>query len=285
MADQYEKKITWTIKIFSSLQSHAIYSDIFVVGDTKWHLLAYPKGYGDSINKCLSLFFCVPDPDDLPSGWKRHIIYRLTVVNQMSEKLSKQEVAQGWFYRNSHSLGSQTMLPLNEFLDVNGGFLGNGEVKIVAEVGVLEVVGKSNVLEETLLVNGGINVNGFQVLPSQVESVNNLFKKHPDIASDFRLENTHLRTTYLNSLLCLTELLCQSPQKLSNVDLANAHFTLACLINAGFKLDWLEKKLKEVGKTRMQQLEQDFNGLKDLRESLCWSSDDEDDLSHLLIKT
>jgi len=55
------------------------------------HLLAYPKGYGDSINKCLSLFLGVPDPDDLPSGWKRHIIYRLTVVNQMSEKLSKQE--------------------------------------------------------------------------------------------------------------------------------------------------------------------------------------------------
>ncbi|KAG7648144.1 MATH/TRAF domain [Arabidopsis thaliana x Arabidopsis arenosa] len=275
MADQYEKKITWTIKNFSSLQSQEIYSDNFVVGDTKWHLLAYPKGYGDSINKCLSLFLRVPDPDDLPSGWKRHIIYRLTVVNQMSEKLSKQEVAQGWFYRNSHSLGSQTMLPLNEFLDVNGGFLGNGEVKIVAEVGLLEVVGKSDVLEETLLVNESINVNGFQVLPSQVESVNNLFKKHPDIASDFRLENTHLRTTYLNSLLCLTELLCQSPHKLSNVDLANAHCTLTCVTKAGFKLDWLEKKLKEVGKTRMQQLEQN---LKDLKESLCWSSDDEDDL-------
>jgi len=112
--------------------------------------------------------------------------------------------------------------------------------------------------------------------PLQVESVNNLFKNHPDIASNFRLENTHLRTTYLNSLLCLTELLCQSPHKLSNVDLANAHCTLTCVTKAGFKLDWLEKKLKEVGKTRMQQLEQN---LKDLKESLCWSSDDEDDLS------
>ncbi|AAG27896.1 hypothetical protein [Arabidopsis thaliana] len=273
MADQYEKRITWTIKNFSSLQSHAIYFDIFVVGDTKWHLLAYPKGYGDSINKCLSLFLGVPDPDDLPSGWKRHIIYRLTVVNQMSEKLSKQEVARGGFYPRSLTFGSQVMLPLTELY---GGFLVSGQVKIVAEVGVLEVVGKSDVLEETLLVNGGINVNGFQVLPSQVESVNNLFKNHPDIASNFRLENTHLRTTYLNSLLCLTELLCQSPHKLSNVDLANAHCTLTCVTKAGFKLDWLEKKLKEVGKTRMQQLEQN---LKDLKESLCWSSDDEDDLS------
>ncbi|CAL9216971.1 unnamed protein product, partial [Arabidopsis halleri] len=50
-----------------------------------------------------------------------------------------------------------------------------------------------------------IDVNGFQVLPSQVESVNNLFEKQPDIASKFRSKNPFLRTTYLNGLLCLTE--------------------------------------------------------------------------------
>jgi len=44
----------------------------------------------------------------------------------------------------------------------------NGEVKIVAEVGVLEVVRKSDVLVETSLVMESIDVNGFQVLPSQV---------------------------------------------------------------------------------------------------------------------
>ena len=59
------------------------------------------------------------------------------------------------------------MLPLTELLDINGGFLVNGEVKIVAEVGVLEVVGES-VLVETPLVNESIDVKGFQVLPSQV---------------------------------------------------------------------------------------------------------------------
>ncbi|KAL1204973.1 MATH domain and coiled-coil domain-containing protein [Cardamine amara subsp. amara] len=72
------------------------------------------------------------------------------------------------------------MLPLTKLHDKNGGFLVNGEVKIVAEVGAVEVVGKSDVLKETLLVNESINVNGFQVLPSQVESVNSLFKEHPD---------------------------------------------------------------------------------------------------------
>lgn len=63
------------------------------------------------------------------------------------------------------------MLPLTELVDINGGFLVNGQVKIVAEVVVLEVIGKSHVLEETSLVNECINVNGFLVLPSQVRKV------------------------------------------------------------------------------------------------------------------
>jgi len=80
-------------------------------------------------------------------------------------------VIQGWFYKNFHISGFQTMLPLSKLLDKNGGFLVNGDVKIVVEVGVLEVVGKSDVLEETLLVHESIDINGFQVLPSQVRKV------------------------------------------------------------------------------------------------------------------
>ncbi|KAL9858278.1 putative MATH/TRAF domain-containing protein [Arabidopsis thaliana] len=267
MANQYEKKITWSIKNFSSLPSEKIYSDNFVVGDSKWRLYAYPKGTGDGLNKSLSLFLQVADSESLPYGWKRHIKLRLTVVNQISEKLSKRlETPPYWFDQKSRYWGSPAMLPLTELLDLNGGFLVNGEVKIVAEVGVREVVGKSDVLVETLLVHESINVNGFQILPSQVESVNNLFEKHPDIASNFRLENPHLRTTYLNSLLCLTEILSQSTEKISIVDLANAHSTLSYLTKAGFKLDWLEKKLKELGKTRMQQLEQNLKDLKELKQ-------------------
>ena len=72
-----------------------------------------------------------------------------------------------WFDQKHPSFGTQAMLPLTELLDINGGFLVNGEVKIVAEVGVLEVVGES-VLVETPLVNESIDVKGFQVLPSQV---------------------------------------------------------------------------------------------------------------------
>ncbi|EOA39320.1 hypothetical protein CARUB_v10012359mg [Capsella rubella] len=262
MEKHYEKKIAWTIKNFSSLQSEIVYSDNFVVGDSKWRLRAYPKGSGEYKNKSLSLFLSVADSESLPYGWKRHSKYRLTVVNQTSEKLSKQIVGNAWFDQEGSDWGFRAIIHLTELADVNGGFVVNGEVKIVAEVGVLEVVGKSDVLVETPLVNESINVNGFQILPSQVESVNSLFEEHPDIASTFRPENTHLRTTYMHSLLSLTEILCQSPEKLSNDDLANAYSTLTCGTKAGFKLDWLEKKLKEVGESRVQEIEEELKDMK-----------------------
>lgn len=86
------------------------------------------------------------------------------------------------------------MLPLSKLHAQNGGFLVNDEVEIVAEVQVLEAVGKLDVSQEvtqppkrTKLNDGGavprhlhketsppvhesIHVNGFQVLPSQVRT-------------------------------------------------------------------------------------------------------------------
>ena len=77
-------------------------------------------------------------------------------------------VTQSWFSQNNSNWGFPSMLPLTKLLNIKDGFLVNGEVKIVVEVGVLEVVGKSDVLVETPLVNETIDLNGFQVLPSQV---------------------------------------------------------------------------------------------------------------------
>ncbi|CAL9216960.1 unnamed protein product [Arabidopsis halleri] len=168
MEKQYKKKITWTIKNFSSLPSDKIYSDYFLVGDSKWRLLAFPKGNASGINKCLSMYLDVADSESLPDGWKRHTNFSITVVNQISEKLSAPQVSQNWFDQKSPNWGFPLMLPIAKLVDKNDGFLVNGNVKIVAEVGVLEVVGKSDVLVETLLLHESIDVNGFQVLHSQV---------------------------------------------------------------------------------------------------------------------
>lgn len=51
------------------------------------HLRAYPKGYNNA--NYLSLFLGVAVPTSLPSGWRRHTKFRLTLVNQSSDKLSQ----------------------------------------------------------------------------------------------------------------------------------------------------------------------------------------------------
>ncbi|KAG2279999.1 hypothetical protein Bca52824_051219 [Brassica carinata] len=127
---------------------------------------------------------------------------------------------------------------------------------------VLEVIGKLDVSEETKLLSKveEDDVNGFQVLPSQVESVRRIFQRHPDIASKFRPKNQHLRTIYINVLLNLNQTMCQPTQELSKDDLNDAYASLAYLTDAGLNLDWLEEKLEEkkekqeAGKKRMKEV-------------------------------
>ncbi|KAG7566141.1 MATH/TRAF domain [Arabidopsis suecica] len=122
-------------------------------------------------------------------------------------------------------------------------------------------VNKTQQLKETM------DINGFQVLPSQEKFVSRIFEKYPDIAVGFHAKNQHLRTACMNVLLSLIETLCQSPQELSNEDMVEAGNALAYVKDAGFKVDWLEKKLEEVkekkeegqtAETRIQELEEEM---------------------------
>lgn len=79
--------------------------------------------------------------------------------------------SQNWFDKQAFSWGYSEMLPLTKLLEKNGGFLVKGEVKIVVEVDVLELIGKSDVLEEISSVMATMDVNGFQVFPSQVRKI------------------------------------------------------------------------------------------------------------------
>ncbi|CAA7043622.1 unnamed protein product [Microthlaspi erraticum] len=96
---------------------------------------------------------------------------------------------QHWFDQKAPDWGFKWMFPLGKLKAKKGGFLVNGEVKIVAEIEVLEVIGKLDVPEEatdplkTLKRNedGAVSstlleetpkdlvcINGFQVLSSQL---------------------------------------------------------------------------------------------------------------------
>lgn len=100
-------------------------------------------------------------------------------------------------------------------------------------------------------------------LESQAESVRRILERHPDISVEFRGKNQQLRNACMNFLLSLIETMCQSLEELSNEDLVEADVALTYLRDAGFKVDWLEKKLEEVkekkkeeqiGETRMQEM-------------------------------
>ncbi|KAL0714725.1 hypothetical protein Bca4012_021704 [Brassica carinata] len=233
MENPNKKKFAWLIKNFSSLPSDKLYSAPVLISGFYWDLFTYPKGYkgGDSLVVSLA----VTDGQSLPSEWARYIKFRLTIVNQLSHELSIHR-APGW--------GLSGMLPFAKLHDKDGGFLVNDELKIVAEIEALEVIGtldeSKDLLEKTCM-----DVNGFQVLPSQVESVRGIFERHPDIAVEFRAKNQYLRTACMNFLLSLSEMFSKSVQELSNEDLVEADIALTYLKNAGFKVDWLEKNLDQ----------------------------------------
>ncbi|CAF2059381.1 unnamed protein product [Brassica napus] len=117
------------------------------------YISAYPKGY--KVDNFLSLYLEVPDYGSLPSGWRRHARYRLIVVNQRSEKLSRQLEVQHWFDVKSNSWG--------------------------LSIHLLDIIGK-------------VEVNGFHLLSSQVEYASRMFEKHPDTALEIHLKNPNLRT-------------------------------------------------------------------------------------------
>ncbi|ESQ30822.1 hypothetical protein EUTSA_v10012071mg, partial [Eutrema salsugineum] len=138
---------------------------------------------------------------------------------------------------------------------------------------VLEVVGK---LEESSPVMETINVNGFLVLPSQVESVNRLFERHQDISSNFHPKNPFLKTAYMNVLLNLTQTLRQSPQEVSKNDMADQYASLAYLTEAGFELGWLEMKLDKPLKQKCLDLEAQTAKTKAASAKAILSLDDDD---------
>lgn len=75
---------------------------------------------------------------------------------------------QSWFDQQTTTQGFESLFCLTDYQGRVKGFLVNGEVKIVAEVDVLEVIGKLDVPEET---TESIDINGFQVPASQVRKI------------------------------------------------------------------------------------------------------------------
>ncbi|KAG2291188.1 hypothetical protein Bca52824_037857 [Brassica carinata] len=79
----------------------------------------------------------------------------------------------------------------------------DGDMKCNKVVSVTEA--SNDFPEEVQPVEETKDVNGFQV-----ESVSHIFRRHPDIALGFRPKNQEIRKAYMNELLSLIKMLCQS---------------------------------------------------------------------------
>ncbi|CAA0387201.1 unnamed protein product [Arabidopsis thaliana] len=277
MEKEVDKKFVWVIKdlnVFYPKQSH---SDPFLIAGSRWRLLALPKGTNYEF---FYQYMGVADScQSLTSSWRRHVKLRLTIVNGISHKRSIVTDSDLYFDENLPACSYPTVPPPFNLLARDAGFLICREITIVIEVVSLEVIGTSNndgaksidLLKQTQQI---IDVNGFQVLPSQVESVKCIFEIYPNIASEVPSMKPCLKTLYMNVLLGIIETLCQLPAELSDTDLDEASIAVLFVSQGGFKVDWLEKKLKEVkekkkkvdnGKARLQQIEEDLQKLNQKR--------------------
>ncbi|ESQ44247.1 hypothetical protein EUTSA_v10006470mg, partial [Eutrema salsugineum] len=239
-------------------------------------LIAFSKKGTDS----LSLYLEAVDLKALPSGLRRFVEYSITIVNQTCEELSVRRERRIWFDKNTPNWGWPDMISLFNLTAPNSGFLVNGGgVMVIAEVEALEVIDTLNPSQVAEISEDrahdyssssdelqnkddvAIEVNGFQVLHSQVTQVKAIFEKHPDLTSNFSLKNQQIKNAYMYALLDLIKTLCKAPKELTVEDLNKADNMLSDLIKAGFNLDWLRQKLdqgldKQIAyDTRIRELE------------------------------
>ncbi|KAF8053015.1 hypothetical protein N665_1476s0008 [Sinapis alba] len=210
MEKEVGEKFVSVMQNFSFFNSEKCCSDPFAIRGFKWRLLA----------ECdlvfLHLYMCLTDCPPFPS---KVLKVRLTIVNQLSENKSILKESETCFDEKSATWGCA--IP-TQILAEDGGFLVNGDLKIVAEA-----IG--------------------------VQSVRLIFERHPDTAVEFCAKNQHLRTTFMNFLLSLIETLYQPLQELSSEDLVEADIALTYLKDVGFKVDWLEKKLDQLKETKEKE--------------------------------
>ncbi|CAD5326168.1 unnamed protein product [Arabidopsis thaliana] len=288
-----ETRFSWVLKNFCSLQHNNCYSRTFVASDCNWRLLAC---YNKDRNGYLSLYLELADPASLPLGWRRQVNFRLTLVNKVHKQSTR--VLEDLDDDDSSPVSDdegQEICPLNQLNAWNKAFRSVGNrveeypddddasslhqwksmvytSKTVENFGT-ECNNKESFYESWWISDflETIDVNGFQVLASQVQSVSQIFKRHPDTAIGFRPKNQQIRKAYMDALLSLIETLCQSPDKLSDDDLSNADETLVDLIDVGFKLDWLKTKLNDVSEkkklgessvVRLETMEEQLQKLK-----------------------
>ncbi|RID54468.1 hypothetical protein BRARA_G01791 [Brassica rapa] len=156
MGEQVEKRFTWVLKNFSDLQDEPSYSRPFLFAGCNWHIIAYPKGY----DKCrhLSLYLGIVNPESLPSGWRRELKFRLTLVNKVWRSDTKVLEGQRWFDASSSVWGFKEFMPLSTVRYRDNKFLVGDKIVIVAELHLFPLVVETVKIIQPLSCNEGSQV-------------------------------------------------------------------------------------------------------------------------------
>ncbi|XP_002894297.2 MATH domain and coiled-coil domain-containing protein At3g58360 isoform X1 [Arabidopsis lyrata subsp. lyrata] len=122
---------TWVIRDFKSLQDRRVQSEEFNVDGCTWSVLVYPNGKeGDNY---LSASLLVSNFQDLPPGWWITTNFSLCIETNSRYRRRVLAASEKCFDANNPSWGKIYWLHRREL----NGFLVNGDLKIVAQVEVL----------------------------------------------------------------------------------------------------------------------------------------------------
>ncbi|CAA7038138.1 unnamed protein product [Microthlaspi erraticum] len=265
--DRLQTSYTFEIDNFSDKKA-SIVSPKFLSGGCEWYIEVLPKE--KDCDDHLRLYLFVHNPQSLRKGWKRKANLRFSLLNQSGKVLySGTERSSLLFCAQFSSWGHKT-LPLSKLKEE--GFLENNKLIIQVEVKVVEIVHQAEVTGKEMLY-----INGFNVLYTQVHSVSCIFKKHPDFALDFKPKDKGVKTAYMSLLLSLIETLRKAPRNFSHAELKNAEREFKELTEAGFKLDWLKKKLEDLS-LKMKNVTEDFSRVEKLEERIMFMEKNLSDL-------
>ncbi|XP_050137685.1 MATH domain and coiled-coil domain-containing protein At3g58370-like isoform X2 [Malus sylvestris] len=132
--------LKWRIENFSKMDKEKLYSQVFVVGGSKWRILLCQGWKDTNLAEQLSLYLGVGDVSTLPREWSRFAHFSMTLVNQRDTKNSKTWPPKGSVPQEFNEINSEwgftSFMPISELYDKSAGYLVNDVCIVEANLNV-----------------------------------------------------------------------------------------------------------------------------------------------------
>ncbi|KAM0028775.1 putative ubiquitinyl hydrolase 1 [Helianthus debilis subsp. tardiflorus] len=125
---------SWTINKVSAVTKDEVYSEVFKVGNVKWKLSLFPKGFDSGKDTHLSIFLNVHDTAAFPNDWKVYAKFKIRVKSQATKNDIEKET-DNWFCNSVDNWGFPTMMmTLSQLNKSENGFLLNDDLTVEVEI-------------------------------------------------------------------------------------------------------------------------------------------------------